>query len=235
MGIRVRVWASAAFVAAAAMIGVGATLVATASSASADVITSGGVLSLDATPGTLADGTMAPGDTLYWPISANLDASTSGELSLQIRSSGALATSASGLRLSLFSCPDAWSNDAIPTCDGGAGHLLIADTAFKSIDASKRWELGTMAAVSQMPMMATISLPPAVPTSLQDSSATMNFGFTALGDTENATPSDPRVPVLGFTGIDPTGPLLLGFGLLLAGATLGRLRVLARRRSAVAS
>lgn len=226
-----RAGVAAVFTVAAGLIATGAVLVATASSASADIITSGGVLSLDASPGALSDDTMAPGDTVYWPISADLNASTSGELSLRITSSGALASSSSGLRVSLASCPDAWSNDPVPTCDGGAGTTVIAQTAFSSINASKHWQLGSMAAVSQLPMMATISLPSDVPTTLQGTTATMNFGFTALGDTENASPSDPKPPVLGLTGVDPTGPILLGLGLLLAGITLGRIRVLALRRA----
>jgi hypothetical protein len=229
MRIPLRIWATSGFVAATTMLVVGGVLVASASSASADIISSGGVLSLEATPGTLADGSMAPGDTVYWPIAADLNATSSGDLSLKITSLGQLASSASGVRLTLARCDDAWSTDAIPSCDGGAGTVIIPTTAFADIPPTKAWDLGSMAAVSQLPMMATISLPAAVPSTLQSTSATMRFGFTALGDTENASPSDPKPPVLGLTGIDPTGPALLGLGLLLAGLTLGRLRVLARR------
>ncbi len=227
--------ALAGFGCSAALVAVGLVLVASASSASADPF-SGGVLQLVATPGVLADRSMAPGDTIYWPITANLDASTPGKLSLQIDSSDALATNAGGLRLALASCPVAWTIPAdpavAPTCQGGPGTVLVPVTPFADISSTTAWPLGTMAAVSSMPMMATISLPGAVPAMLQGASGSVDFGFTALGDTEHASPSDPSGRVLGETGVDPTGPLLLAAGLLVAGITLARLRAaIARRES----
>jgi hypothetical protein len=233
MRIPTRIWATTGFVAAAAMLVVGGALVATASSASADIISDGGALSLDSTPGDLSGGSLiAPGDTMYWPISANLDASTSGQLTLKVTSGDVLASDPGGLRLTLASCADAWTipaAPAAPTCDSGEA-TIIPDTAFANISPTKVWNLGQLAAVSQLPMLATISLPENVPSDLQGTTATMKFGFTALGDTENASPSDPAAPVLGLTGVDPTGPALLGLGLLLAGLVLGRLRVLASRQ-----
>jgi hypothetical protein len=235
MRSRAAVWATAAFGVSAVLVAAGAVLVASGVPASADIISNGGALSLDATPGALSDTSMAPGDTVYWPISAELDASTPGELTLQVLSSEPLATSAEGLEVSLASCPDAWTipsdPSVAPTCDGGAGHTLIPTTAFADISSSKVWTLGDMSAVSTMPMMATISLPADVPASLQGTSGDLDFGFTALGDTENASPSDPAGPPLASTGVDPTGPIFLGAGLLLAGLTLGRLRSRALRRT----
>jgi hypothetical protein len=222
-----RIDALVGFGCSAALVATGAVLVASASSASAAPV-SGGVLQLVATPGVLADSSMAPGDTIYWPITADLDASTSGELSLQIESSDALATDAGGLRLALASCPVAWDipvdPTVAPTCQGGAGTVLVPDTAFANISPTRVWNLGNISAVSATPMMATISLPGAVPARLQGASAIVDFGFTALGDTEHASPSDPATPVLGETGVDPTGPLLLAIGLLVAGLTLARVR-----------
>jgi hypothetical protein len=234
MRIPTRIWTGASFGAAAVLMAVGAVLVASAPQASADIITDGGALSLDAAPGVLTDDSMAPGDTIYWPISANLNASSSGSLTLQILSSQPLATDPNGLELQLASCPDAWTvpgdPSIAPTCDGGAGTTIVPLTPFADISSTRHWDLGTLAAVSNLPMMATLSLPDNVPADLQGTSASVNFGFTALGDTENASPSDP-VPPLSVTGVDPTGPLLLGAGLLVAGVTLGRLRALAIRRT----
>jgi hypothetical protein len=226
------------FGSATALVAVGAVLVASASSASADPISGGGVLQLVATPGVLADDSMAPGDTIYWPITADLNASTPGELSLRVESSDPLATSVAGLRLALASCPVAWVIPSDPTiapaCRGGAGNILIPDTAFANISATEVWDLGTVAAVSTTPMMATISLPDTVPSALQGAAGTVDFGFTALGDTAHASPSDPSSPVLGLTGVDPAGPILLAAGLLLAGLTLARhRRMLARRESLI--
>jgi hypothetical protein len=210
-----------------ALLVTGAVLVASASSASAAPVT-GGVLQLVATPGVLADSSMAPGDKIYWPITADLNASTAGQLSLQIESSDALATDPGGLRLALAGCPVAWTIPAdptvAPTCQGGAGTVLVADRPFADITPSTTWHLGALGAVSSMPMMATISLPGAVPASLQGASASIDFGFTALGDTEHASPSDPSSRLLGETGVGPTAPLLLAVGLLVAGITLARLR-----------
>jgi hypothetical protein len=231
MRIGTPIRASVSFAVAAALVAVGGIMVASAPPASADIISDGGALSLDAAPGVLTDNTMAPGDNIYWPISADLNASTSGKLTLQILSSQPLATNPKGLQLVLTSCPDAWTIPAdptvAPTCDGGPGTTIIPQTAFANISSTKRWNLGTRGAVSELPMMATLSLPADVPVSLQGANATVRFGFTALGDTEDASPSDPR---LGETGVDPTGPLLLGLGLLVAGITLGRLRALVTRR-----
>lgn len=235
MRVRTSIWATVSLGVAAALLAAGGILVASAPPASADIISDGGALWLDAAPGVLSDDTMAPGDSIYWPISANLHASTSGKLTLQIISSKPLATNPNGLELALASCPDAWtipSDPTIaPTCDGGPGTTIIAPTPFAHISSTRHWKLGTLGAVSALPMMATLSLPADVPASLQGTAATVKFGFTALGDTLDASPSDPR---LGETGVDPTGPLLLGLGLLLAGITLGRLRVLATRRTAEA-
>jgi hypothetical protein len=234
MKIPTRIWAGVGFGASAAFVAVGCVFVASAPPASADIITDGGALSLDAAPGVLSDDSMSPGDTIYWPISANLNATTSGKLTLQITSSQPLASDPGGLELQLASCPDAWTipldPSVAPTCDGGAGTTILPLTPFANISPTKRWQLGTLEAVSNLPMLATLSLPSDVPADLQGESATVNFGFTALGDTENASPSDP-VPPLSITGVDPTGPLMLGVGLLLAGLTLGRLRILASRRS----
>jgi hypothetical protein len=219
-----RIEALVGFGCSAALVVTGLVLVAAASTAAADPIT-GGILQLDATPGVLADSSMAPGDTIYWPITADLNASTAGQLSLQIESSDALATNVGGLRVALASCPVAWTIPAdptiAPTCQGGVGTVVVPTTAFADISSSTVWNLGTIDAVSTTPMIATISLPGAVPSSLQGASASIDFGFTALGDTVHASPTD---PVLGATGVDPTGPLLLAIGLLIAGITLARAR-----------
>jgi hypothetical protein len=232
--VRPTVEAIAGFALATSLVIAGSILVAAAGSASADPL-SGGVLQLVATPGVLDDQAMAPGDVIYWPIAANLNASTTGTLSLKITSSDALATDPAGLRVALASCPVAWDMSPTPalapTCNGGTGSPILPETAFANISSTHVWSIGTMSAVSSMPMMATISLPSAVPSTLQGASASVNFSFTALGDTENASPSDPPVHVLGLTGVDPTGPLLLAAGLLLGGITLARVRSTRARRT----
>jgi hypothetical protein len=171
---------------------------------------------------------MAPGDNIYWPINVGLNASTSAHLTLKIVSSNLLATDPAGLRLALASCSAAWTMPSdptvAPTCTGGTEKPIIPEQPFAGIGASKVWDLGTIARVSSMPLMATISLAGTVPTTLQGAEGDMDFGFTALGTTVHADPSDPPEKILGHTGLDPVGPLLLAAGLLLAGLTLARVR-----------
>jgi hypothetical protein len=219
----------------AALVAAGALLVASASPAAAGQI-SGGVLQLVAVPGALSDNSMAPGKTLYWPITADLNAPTSGQLSLQISSTEALATNPQGLRVSLAGCPVAWTTFSdptiAPTCRGGAGTVMVPDSAFANIAPTETWQLATVPAVSTTSMLATISLPPTVPSVLQGASASIDFAFTALGDTQHVTPTDPTGP-LAITGLNPAGPLLLAIGLLLGGFTLARTRSAVLRRDAI--
>jgi hypothetical protein len=224
---RVAVFAGFGF--AVALIAAGATQVAAQPFASAAPI-SGGVLQLVATPGVLADSAMQPGDTIYWPIDANLNASTGGDLTLRITSSDALASDPAGLRLALARCSGSWNTAVTPPTCNGTITTIIPDTAFADIDPTHVWHLGKVNAVSSTPMIASIALPGSVPSSMQGASAAINFGFTALGDTEDASPSDPAVHVLGLTGIDPTGPVLLCAGLLLGGLTLALVRSALVRR-----
>ena len=228
-----RIAALLSFATSGLLVTTGAMLVATASSASADP-GSGGSLSVVAAPTVLADDSMAPGDTIYWPINVGLNASTSGHLTLKVVSSKALATNPDGLRLALASCSVAWTTSpdptVAPTCTGGTEKSIIPDQPFAGISATKVWDLGTIARVSTTPIMATISLAGTVPSELQGAEGDMDFGFTALGTTVHASPSDPPEKVLGFTGIDPIGPILLALGLLLAGFTLARIRSRLARR-----
>ncbi len=228
-----RITALLGFATSGILVAGGAILVATASSASADP-GSGGALSVVAAPTVLADNSMAPGDTIYWPINVGLNASTSGHLTLKVVSSNALATNPDGLRLALASCSVAWTMSSdptvAPTCAGGSEKTVIPEQPFASISATKVWDLGTIARVSTTPVMATISLAGAVPTELQGAEGDMDFGFTALGTTVHADPADPPAKVLGYTGVDPVGPALLAAGLLLAGFTLARVRARMARR-----
>ncbi len=227
-----RVLTVASFTAAGLMVAAGGILVATAANAEVVATTGNGILSLDAAPAILADDTMSPGDRIYWPITANLNAASAGHLTLKITSSDALATDTGGLRLAVASCPVPWTPSGDPTvspsCTGGLAVTVVADTPLANVHASKIWNLGTMPRVSARNYLATISLPSSVPARLQGASGDLQFSFTALGDTVNAKPSDPGGQTLAFTGLDPLGPALLAAGLLLAGFTLARVRSRAR-------
>ena len=228
-----RMTALLGFATSGILVAVGAVLVAAAGSASAGTVPDGGSLSVVAAPTVLSDDSMSPGDTIFWPINVGLNASTSGHLTLKVVASNPLATDPAGLRLALDSCTVPWTMGALatdpPTC-AGTTKSIIPEQPFADISASKTWDIGTVARVSTLPMMATISLAGSVPTALQGAQGDMDFGFTALGTTVHADPADPTVPILAHTGIDPVGPLLLAAGLLLAGFTLARVRSRSNRR-----
>jgi hypothetical protein len=218
------------FAAAALLVAVGGALLASSAAASPVTITGNGILRLDAGPVALSNDAMQPGDRIYWPITVNLNAASAGHLSLRVLSSDALVTDPAGLRLALASCPVAWEfpsgNDAAPSCGAGAS-TVIPETPFASV-GTEVWNLGDMPRVSSRQMVATISLPDAVPSRLQGAAGTIQFGFTALGTTVMASPNETR---LAFTGLDLVGPALLAAGLLLAGITLARLRSREMRRN----
>ncbi len=232
--MRARLTALLGFATSGVIFGVGIVLVATAGSASAGTVPDGGTLSVLAAPTVLSDESMSPGDNIYWPINVGLNASTSGHLTLKVVSSNPLATNPAGLHLALASCTVPWTMGTPatdpPTCSGTTTSI-IPDQPFASISPTKVWDIGTVARVSTLPMIATISLAGSVPIELQGAQGDMDFGFTALGTTVHADPSDPAVPILAHTGVDPLGPLLLAAGLLLAGFTLARVRRSASRNA----
>jgi hypothetical protein len=229
-----RFGAVAGFVIAGTLVAAGGLFVATAATAAPATITGNGILSLDASPTNLANDAMQPGDSVYWPITANLRAASAGDLTLRITSTNPLTTDSAGLHLSLASCPVAWtvSSDpsVAPTCSGGGGTTVITDRSIASVSSTAVWNLGTMPRVSSRQFVATLALPATVPSRLQNSTGDINFGFTAAGTTVSANPSDPpNSQTLAFTGTNALGPILLAGGLLLAGFTLARVRSRARR------
>jgi hypothetical protein len=202
-----------------------------------------GLLSLDATPYPFENNVLSPGDRVYWPITANLNAPTDGTLTMTVTSTDGLATDAQGLRVLLRSCPVAWVVPPDPTdpatCSGGAGTTVIADTAFASLPAGHVYPLGGMSAVSQKFFLASLSLSSSTPARLQGEGAEFIFNFSALGDTDSANPNDPGNPddpgdddggLLASTGISPIGALFLASGLLLGAGSFALLRTAQRRR-----
>jgi hypothetical protein len=215
--------AAAGFTLAALLFGAGGALVASAAGA-APVPETGdnGMLWLEADPYPADSLEITPGDRILWPVTANLTAPTSGELSLEVAAAEPLATDVEGLRLELRECDVAWQIPSDPTADGvcvGSGTTVIADGPVALADAGQRWQLGLIAPGVPRYFLATLSLPSAIPGPLADEPAEIGFGFRAGDDTEAAA--------LAETGASIAGPLLLAGGTLLAGVTAHSMR---RRR-----
>ena len=134
----------------ALLMAAGASLVAVAASA-APVPENGtnGLLTLDADPYPAQNITIARGDRVLWPVTAELDSATTGQLSVRVISEQPLAEDADALRFELASCDQAWALPVMPTdpatCAGGAGTVVISEAAFASTDADEVWSLGAIA------------------------------------------------------------------------------------------
>jgi hypothetical protein len=210
---------------AALTVAAGASLVAVAAVA-APVPESGqaGLLTLDADPYPAQNMTIARGDRVLWPVTAELDAPTTGELTVQVRAEQPLAEDAAALRFELASCPEPWALGAgSATCASGRDRVEIPEAPFATTDAHRTWSLGDIVPGQPRFFLVTLSLPLSTPGALADEPAEVSFGFAA----EDADPEVASVAVarLADTGGRYLGPALLGAGLLAGGIALARLRL----------
>lgn len=213
--------AVARFTLAAFLIAGGGALVASAAGA-APVPETGdaGMLWLEADPYPADSLEIAPGERILWPVTANLTAPTSGELSLEVSAADPLATDVDGLTLELTECGVAWQLPVDPlaagVCLDGSAETIIAEGPVALADDGQRWELGLIAPGVPRYFLATLALPSATPGALATEAAEIGFGFRA---------GDGTRPVgLAETGASIVGPLLLAGGVLLAGVTARSLR-----------
>jgi hypothetical protein len=207
---------------AALVVAAGASLVAIAAAA-APVPESGhaGLLTLDADPYPAQNLTIARGDRLLWPVTADLEAPSVGELTVRVRAEQPLAEDADALRFELGSCPEPWTLGAgSATCAAG-GSVVIPEAPFATTDASRTWSLGDIVPGEPRFLLVTLSLPLSTPGALADEPAEVSFGFAAE-DAEIARAGADR---LADTGGRYLGPALLGAGLLTGGFALARLRI----------
>jgi len=220
-----RVLLRAVLALAALVIAAGASLVAVAASA-APVPENGhgGLLTLDADPYPAQNIAIARGERLLWPVTAELDAPSAGELTVRVTASQPLAEDADALRFELASCPEAWvlpSSMSDPaTCAGGGGTVVIPEAPFATTDASRTWSLGDIVPGEPRYFLVTLSLPLSTPGAIADEPAAVGFGFVAGAGDPRPTDSSR----LAETGGMYLGPALLGIGLLLGGFALARLR-----------
>jgi len=208
----------------ALLMAAGASLVAVAASA-APVPENGmdGLLTLEADPYPAQDITIARGEHLLWPVTAELDSPTTGELNVRVTSEEPLAEDPDALRFELASCDEAWVLPATmtdpATCAGGAGTVVISEAAFAATDSDEVWELGAIAPGVPRYFLVTLSLPLSTPGALVNEPAQVSFGFTARDSALSSR--------LAATGAVYAGPALMGLGLLLGGSTIA---ITGRRR-----
>lgn len=219
---------------AALVTAAGASLVAVAAVAS-PVPESGssGLLTLDADPYPAQNMTIARGDRLLWPLTADLDAPTAGELTVQVAATQPLAEDAAALRFELASCPEAWVLAAgTASCSGGAGTVEIPEAPFATTDETRSWSLGDIVPGEPRFFLVTLSLPLSTPGALADEPAEVAFGFAAAGASTvtGGGSAGGGVSGLAQTGGTYLGPALLGLGLLGGGMALARLRRRGERR-----
>jgi hypothetical protein len=188
---------------------------------------SAGLLTLDADPYPAEDLTIARGDRVLWPVTAELDAPSVGELTVQVRAAQPLAEDAAALRFELASCPERWALGAgTASCAGGAATVEIPEAPFATTDTSRSWSLGDIVPGEPRFFLVTLSLPLSTPGSLADEPAQVSFGFAA----EDADVASAATTRLADTGGRYLGPALLAAGLLVGGAALARLRLLRESR-----
>jgi hypothetical protein len=201
----------------ALLMAAGASLVAVAASA-APVPENGmnGLLTLDADPYPAQNITIARGERVLWPVTAELESPTTGDLNVRVTSDEPLAKDADALRFQLATCDEAWvlpaSTTDPATCAGGTGTVVISEAAFALTDSDEVWSLGAIAPGIPRYFLVTLSLPLSTPGSVADQPGQVSFGFTARDRSQPA--------LLAATGGAFAGPALLALGLLLGGATV---------------
>ena len=209
----------------------GASLVAVAAAASPVPETgTSGLLTLDADPYPAQNISIRRGERVLWPVTADLDAPSAGDLSVRIVSAQPLAENPDALRFELASCDVPWDLPTVPggpaTCPGGTGVVEIADAAFATTDAGEVFPLGDIVPGEPRYLLVTLALPLSTPGAVAAQPAELSFGFVAQA---RALPQPRTSGVTGLAatgGVPPLflGPALLGAGVLLGGATIARLR-----------
>jgi hypothetical protein len=196
-----------------------------------------GVLTLEADPYPLSFD-FTSGERAYWQLTARLDRSTPGELTVAVAHDGALTTAPGGLRLVLRSCGQVWQ---VPTdgrdeavCPGGDIRTVIGDTALADLAPDDRWDAGPLPAGGAAYLLAAITLPEQAPAELLvGAEGSLRLTFAAAEDTQGVGGDGSGVggdgggapgPGLAVTGVALGAPLAAAFALVLGGVLLRRSR-----------
>jgi len=172
---------------------------------------------------------MDPGESAYVRLNVQLDDTDRGDLTLEVRKFGDLATVAGGLELTVERCDVGWTSvpsgvttTGAPSCAAGRTALLAAGAGDDFTVASPRWDLGEIDDTSTVFMLVTLALPSSTAPSVVDGlDASFGFGLFAEGEVA-AAPISPSA--LAFTGLDALSLLLVAVGAIGAGFIVSRSR-----------
>ena len=170
---------------------------------------------------------MDPGESVFVRLDVELDHADRGDLTLQVRKFGDLATTSGGLELHVERCAVPWTAvpsgvtaTGAPVCASGRISLLSADPADDYQSVSPTWYLGEITNADTVFMLVTLAIPSTtVQASLDGMDAAFGFGLFAEGQ-EVAAPITPAA--LAFTGSDALSLLLIALGAIGAGIVVTR-------------
>lgn len=184
----------------------------------ADTVDAGtpGHLVVDLEPAVF-DVALDPGEHDDWLVTVRSEAPTPGLLSYDFQSEGALASDAAGARFALDECPVPWSG-ALGATQCADARALIVDQPFSEIGELVGRELGTIAPGDSRHLRIRVTLPEAMPDTLQGAEADFALQFRGVGTT--ATVETGRPGEIAVTGIDSTQPFIIAIAIILAGAVL---------------
>ena len=162
---------------------------------------------------------MAPGEEAFVRLDVVLSDSSAGELSLQVRKSGELATMNGGLEMDVKHCDEPWTNvpltvteGVVPLCSSGSRVVLHADDSTDFALDSPTWNVDDLQRDTVDHLLVRLGIPLTTSlASVEGRSAEFAFGLTASGleDPIMITPSG-----LALTGFDSLYLALVGAGII---------------------
>lgn len=175
-----------------------------------------------------------PGEAAFIRLNVALDDTDRGDLTLEVRKDGDLATVPGGLRVTVERCAVGWTavpsgvtDEGAPACAAGRSALLTAGSSNDFAADSPRWSLGEIQDERTVYLLVTLALPSSTPAASVDGlSARFGFGLFAQG---RAVASPINSDELALTGVDVLALALVAVGAIGAGTILGRSRARAAK------
>lgn len=205
--------------AAAALLMIGAAAPATA--APRDVIDGGapGLLWLEV-DAAISQVDLDPGESAYRLVTLHLDTEPSAALSVQLTSTGSLASDPDGLQVGIDECTTPWGAPLAPggppSCAAGLTAPLPL-VAFSTLAAGDWRALGVLDEHTPRYLRITLALPDSLPTALRGGRADYQLAFAAAGDVVPVVGPPTSAPKdLAWTGWATAVPL--GLAVVLGGA-----------------
>ena len=165
---------------------------------------------------------MAPGEEAFVRLDVLLTDSSAGELNLQVRKSGDLATMPGGLEVQVAHCDEPWTNvpmtvteGVLPLCSSGVTEVLdVNDSVNFSLD-SPIWSVDELQRDTVDHLLVRLRIPTTTAlASVEGRSAEFGFGLQASGldDAIIITPE-----ALALTGFDTLYLVLVAVGVIGVG------------------